>query len=987
MLDFEVRFLALLSAATMRSGGSSVAAVGRSPGLGEWIGVLRAARQQLGACPGLPAARVAGAVDEVLNLYDRGVPTAPLGLRDVKRLRDHISHGGPLPTGHDVAATMDGLVRAISVAITDCLSDAGLRIADSDTDAPELWPSFVWGEEEEVCLWPFMYVTADNAWHMYSNFSRQDRPVFLSFGAELVRTSPSDEAISAALNTLLKARSSGPTLRDFINDVRLDLEGFADEDSDPLYSEHEQGFEYYWKKATGEGSGTEPRRDYFRLGPDNTREWEAESGWVPYSTYLRRLANWPVVATRLRQTLEKTEARLATEERESLGWAPGQRGTTRMARVIVSDMDGSNSLDCSFSDLIDRVDEYLQANRGQTQVVFINGEAGIGKTRAMVEAAKSRARNVEQSAGDEDVSGLPLFLYVRSTGQVLDSLPTVVSGAVASTRNLTDAGVKALCRNGLMTLLIDGFDELLGGVGYSDAIGSLRPWLNDLGGRGVVVVSARSSYYMGQYRSSVARANEQGLPSVRHRIAEVQRWSSDDVASFLDEYGVSTDSLTRLSKYDRELLGLPFFARVFVETVRNPGQGDFSRDASLTERLLSQYVAREEGKLGTGQGDTVLLDRTELRRTFEVLAEFMADSDEREADITELETAAEFAIEQELAARRGLKQRLPVLCGLAAAKGDALTSRFRFQHELFFDQFLAGAASHYLVSGQRRLFLGMLKQSHWRAATVAGVVDAAGAARTADAIAGFQPSAEGMGHEMRSTVAATNLGALWAAIIRTTGRMPAADIVDAVFSDELDLSHVPLEGARMVGCELSSLVLPSASGWQLNLKSTKIKKIETHQAPPNLSGLRGVRHADLTQLLLPSALLERKDRILEALRKHGAEVADADLQDESAPSLDVQAAHHFLTTLASRAEYSVVLRGTAYQPDDNRLKWTQAYGPAAWRRFVTELDTAGLAAIEPFSASGERKLRLRLKCNTATIMGNDGTRAGVDTFWQRLEGR
>ncbi|WP_326739460.1 hypothetical protein [Streptomyces sp. NBC_01022] len=55
--------------------------------------------------------------------------------------------------------------------------------------------------------------------------------------------------------------------------------------------DHEQGFEYYWDKETGEGAGTQPRRDCFRLGPDNARQWHAETGWSPYSDYLRSLAN------------------------------------------------------------------------------------------------------------------------------------------------------------------------------------------------------------------------------------------------------------------------------------------------------------------------------------------------------------------------------------------------------------------------------------------------------------------------------------------------------------------------------------------------------------------------------------------------------------------------------------------------------------------------------------------------------------------------
>lgn len=982
VLDFELRSLALLAAATVRAAGRTPALVGRSPGLGEWTAYLRRVGQQLDECPTVPADRVGRAVTRVLDLYDQGFPGAPRELRDLKRLRDHISHGGPLPAGETELATLDQLVQSIADAITESLDEAELSIEEGESGDQR--PSFVW-DGDRVSLWPFLFMKPRGVWHLFSKFTRA-QPSFLCFGGGSVSSSPSDEAIRAALQPLLKAqKADNGTLVYFIKDVEQDLRGFADDDSEPVYADHEHGFEYYWDKATGEGTGTQPRRDYFRLGPDNARQWRAESGWVPYSDYLRSLANWQVVATRLRQKLEQMESKVLAEERDTLGWVSQERGTTRMSKVVVSDIDGSQTEPaCTFAELIDGIDQDLQANRGQTQVVFINGEAGIGKTRAMLDAAKTRAQEVERAMQAGEPSNQALFLYVRSTGQVLDSLRTVVDSAVASTRNLTDRGVKALCRNGLMTLLIDGFDELLGGVGYSDAIGSLRPWLDELGGRGVVVVSARSSYYMGQYRSSVERANEQGLPFVRHRVAAVQRWSPEDIEAFLDDYGVPRESLGQLSEHDRQLLGLPFFAHAFAEMTLNPNDGEIKSN-TLADRLLDKYVAREEGKL-TGQGDTALMNRVELRRMFEYVAEFMASHEEREADIHELQDAAEYAMDSELSSRRHLKQRLPVLCGLAAASDDASVSRFRFQHELFFDQFLAGAASRYLLDGHLSLFQAMLKQSPWRSATVTGVVAAAGAERVVQAITNFAPQLQNAEKEqIESTVAATNLGALWAALIKETGRIPGTDVLNAVFADGIDLSQVQGVNTRIIGCEVDGLVLPAAGGWSLTLRNTVVKKIRVSGAPFDLAGLRGVRHSDLVELLLPNELLYRKEHILEALQRYGADVVDAEDKRDGLPPTEVLAARHYLTTMARRVEKSVILRSD-HQPEDNRLKWAQEYGPDIWKRFVSELVASGLAGNENFSASGERKIRLRLKCSPAAILANDGTRVGTQEFWSRLEG-
>ncbi|SDE33148.1 NACHT domain-containing protein [Glycomyces harbinensis] len=976
VLDFELRFLTLLALATVRAAGVTPSALGWSPGLGEWSGYLKGALKQLDACPTAAAAHVGQAIRVALDLYGQDVPNAPPGLQNLKGLRDHVSHGGPLPTGQSELATLDGLIKGISDTIVDCLSEAEVQLRQEERSASDLRPSFIWGQDE-VLLWPLVFVDTSDTWHVYSRF-RGSSPTYLGFGGDRVRVTSSDERIQSELRRLLKPKGQeDATLQHFVKDVERDLHGFADDDSEIVYSDQGQGFEFYWTKATGEGTGTQPRRDYFRLGPDNARQWSNESDWVPYSEYLRNLANWQVVATRLRQKLEQIESQLVAEERETLGWTLPESGTTRMAKVIVSDIDGSHlEPACTFAELIGEVDEDLQANRGQTQVVFINGEAGIGKTRAMVDAAKSRAQAVEQALEEGAPSDLPLFLYVRSTGQVLDSLPTVVSSAVASTRNLTDAGVKALCRNGLMTLLIDGFDELLGGVGYSDAVGSLRPWLSELGGRGVVIVSARSSYYMGQYRSSVERANEQGLALVRHRIAEIQRWSPEDVLSFLVACGVSPESLDGLSESDRQLLGLPFFARVFAEICRDPKESEIE-EGGLTERLLSKYVHREEGKLAA------LLSSAELRRMFEYVAEFMASNEEREADISELEIAAESAIGEELSStgrRRHLKQRLTVLCGLAATSDETSASRFRFQHELFFDQFLAGAASEYLKSGQIKLFHTMLTQAHWRSATIAALVGAVGPEPIAEAISGFRLSSAGAGQ----VVAATNLGSLWSAVIRGTGRMPGLDIVGAVFADELDLSQTRFTSARMTDCDLSSLSLPRSPGWRLHLEGTKIRKLRVTGSPSDLSGLREMRHADLIELWLPKVLLVRKDEILEALHRYGSEIVDAEVQSLQAPSKDEQAARHFLANMSRRLEKSVILLRD-HQPDDSRLKWMRDYGSDAWKKFVSDLLFMGLATEEQISASGEPKFRLRLVYTASAIMDNDGSQPDVSDFWERLK--
>ena len=161
--------------------------------------------------------------------------------------------------------------------------------------------------------------------------------------------------------------------------------------------------------------------------------------------------------------------------------------------------------------------------------------------------------------------------------------------------------------------------------------------------------------------------------------------------------------------------------------------------------------------------------------------------EQREVGVEDLEILAALVIDDDgLLTRPTLKERLTVLCGLAVDSGEASSSgrRFRFQHELFFDQFLAGAAARQLSGGQNGYFFEMLRRSQWRTATVMGVVTAVGAEMVADALAEY-PADFGVSRRAEEDAAAHNLGSLWAAVIHATGRAQCR-IRGAHFAEGLD---------------------------------------------------------------------------------------------------------------------------------------------------------------------------------------------------------
>lgn len=284
-LDFEARFLALLALSTVRASGLAHVNIGRSPGLGEWISLLRDLRTRLrGTDPGSPGQRVAQTITEALARYDEGIPEAPPELRATKNLRDHVSHGGAIPDG--LSPVVDALVRAISDIIAECLSDAVLTFTDDGSQ--ELRPVVTW-DNIDVSLWPFMYAKPDDSWYVYARYTG-NQPDFLAFGAANYRACPGNEELVASLGLLLKPKREPDDARElFRAEVESDLKAFADVvGAPPQFFDHSHGFGYEWGKSVSEG--TQLRRDYFRVGPDGP-EWQDEHGWVPYRTYLRKLTN------------------------------------------------------------------------------------------------------------------------------------------------------------------------------------------------------------------------------------------------------------------------------------------------------------------------------------------------------------------------------------------------------------------------------------------------------------------------------------------------------------------------------------------------------------------------------------------------------------------------------------------------------------------------------------------------------------------------
>jgi predicted NACHT family NTPase len=167
----------------------------------------------------------------------------------------------------------------------------------------------------------------------------------------------------------------------------------------------------------------------------------------------------------------------------------------------------SGSPATSSANIIDQINQAISQQTGRTKVIFLKGDAGSGKTTLLQHLTLDSAANYS-NAGFQ-------FLFVSAQGRALSNIKDALAAETQSLKSaFTYEAVIPLTRHGLIVPIIDGFDELLGAIGYGDAFASLREFLDKLQGDGVVVVSARSSFYDIEFASRVDTYDSKSLISV-----------------------------------------------------------------------------------------------------------------------------------------------------------------------------------------------------------------------------------------------------------------------------------------------------------------------------------------------------------------------------------------------------------------------------------------------------------------------------------------
>lgn len=931
-----------------------------TPGMGSMLGVVRAAQSDTTFGNDVLGKALKDAAAKLLQVID-GFRAPPFN--NLQHVRNRLDHGEALSANDAEATELAERLRQLCTSMKSALAEPLGAFSFGGTDEQVLLKA----GQHQLDLRP-LWVGLDQApWAGVYAHAGKDEVNYLVPGNHQ-RSSRSFAKLTAAEKDWLTLSEKQGALSRFARQVTADVAAYTEDHTAPGYyfgDDEQAGWLIVpWTRATSDQN--QPRLDRFRVSQNDEKQWlEANAQWRPYTAFLKEISNWPVLARRIGIGLDEASRTRRDEEAARLGSGPtsNARGPARLLEV---DSDLKPVSDESF-DLRERIDRACELVKPATEVFFLVGQAGLGKTELMMSAAHERAKLLATTPDDLR----PLYLFVSSTGRTLASLEDAVNSALNITKLLSSQSARVLCRNGLLVLIVDGFDELLGSSGYENALGSLEPWFRDLGGKGVVVASARSSYYLTQYQRSLA--NSVGL-NVEHTLIELQPWSRQEAEKFLGHVGTPPATLAGLSERDWRLLGIPFFAKAF--SAWRQAHTGIQGNRPLFEIVIGQYLDREASKLKDEHHGVPLLDLAELRMLFAEVAELMLQQRTRELELPELVQCAQMAtgIEHLELQRPGLTNRLSAICAMSVS--TSTTRKFSFSHEVMFDCFVtivleAALRRHGDFSSVRRLLeLGKIQADVFEWLSERCSTEAVACAQEL-AVLGAAPDVP---HALRE-----NMGTWWSILLRRQAGVPPSRRAVGLIMDTIELNDGDWSQVSLTNCQVAFLRVPALGSHRISVSGTTIGLLQGDDAHRIRVTVADVAPELVDALRVGNEWIDARRAVRSWFVEQGmakAEVAHGDVR-----ALD--AADYFLGKIERSRQIVVMEQGQ--MPDDSRLNWAQHYGADVWLAFLDRLMRHELAYRESIQASGQAKVRLVFEVAPAKIRQRDVGNSKVAAFWAEME--
>lgn len=334
-------------------------------------------------------------------------------------------------------------------------------------------------------------------------------------------------------------------------------------------------------------------------------------------------------------------------------------------------------------------------------VILLDGPAGIGKTSIIRRLAYQRALNYRATQ-------YPLILHVESRGRVLQNLTDLMAFSLQTIRaNVAYDQIPSLVRNGLITLAIDGFDELGDPNGYDLAWAQLNELVVSIRGSGSLLLSGRETFISKSRISSALSAIDTAVD--RLESFSVYPVSPATAKGWLLEQGWSQEILSSDAAaplFDDGSYALrPFFLRQLAEEdIANQIRVGTLDD--LLSFLINAMLSREASKFGrdveaiTSHSERVTFLRHLMEEVARDLAENQTESIPTETIGWLAEAVSDGVLPPEIVGI--LKNRAGVVAFLAE---DVRRGHRRFIHEQVQGYFLAHATVSSVQSGELSKFI------------------------------------------------------------------------------------------------------------------------------------------------------------------------------------------------------------------------------------------------------------------------------------------
>lgn len=347
----------------------------------------------------------------------------------------------------------------------------------------------------------------------------------------------------------------------------------------------------------------------------------------------------------------------------------------------------------------DFVNEFNSKNdKKKLKLFLLEGPAGVGKTfqiNALVEYFAKKA------SGSEAIAPI---LHLTSKGRRLSNLRDALAAATQDINaSFFARHVPILVRRGLLTVAIDGFDELVDADGYEDSWLALRQFIEEVGCGGTMLLAARDTFIEEQdlltrieksrdeVELTVGRVLTPNAMEAKEWLEKSPNWKPSELDSEISEDLLRDESYVLRPFFLREL----WTAKGWSE-VADTGPRTFivNRLVGREARLISQQIG----------GVTVEVVAEVLLQLLEEVAVEMAGREVDSVEIEHLSFLTEYIFEGVLDVQ-SIRKLMHKSGSLALLELTSDKRARRFPHSEVRHYFLGQAVRRALAQGGVPAFL------------------------------------------------------------------------------------------------------------------------------------------------------------------------------------------------------------------------------------------------------------------------------------------